>query len=193
MWSTADSIQALADHQVTVQPYADIHNCCNCLMSTMAVVASPLQDLYKVFKKGFHHKQMVLKDAEKEGMQMVVPWMSWVRMEVFYGCEKGWVPKGALDKYNIIPQLFQKRKKEVGIFIPLEVLAWVVTACWVLRFRLTYFWRNANISSIFYFPKSTSINAKYSSLWGTLKIMLFTKYLIKWIGIISWNFGIGLI
>ena len=94
---------------------------------------------------------------------------------------------GALDKYNIIPQLFPKK---VGIFIPLEVLAWVMTACWVLRSRLTYFWRNMNISSIFYFSKSTSINTQYSSLWDTLKMMLFTKYLIKWkrIGRISWKF-----
>ena len=31
--------------------------------------------------------------------------------------------KGALDKYNIIPQLFPKK---VGIFIPLEMLAWIM-------------------------------------------------------------------
>ena len=95
--------------------------------------------------------------------------------------------KGALDKFNIIPQLFSKK---VGIFIPLEVLAWVMTACRVLCSRLTYFWRYMNISSIFYFSKSTSINTQYSSLWDTLKMMLFTKYLIKWKRIrrISWNF-----
>ena len=34
--------------------------------------------------------------------------------------------KGALDKYNIIPQLSSNK---VGIFIPLDVLAWVMTAC----------------------------------------------------------------
>ena len=61
--------------------------------------------------------------------------------------------KGALDKFNIIPQLFPKK---VGIFIPLEVLAWVKTACWVLHSRLNYFWRNMNISRIFYFSKSES-------------------------------------
>ena len=33
--------------------------------------------------------------------------------------------KGALDKCKIIPKLFQKK---VEIFIPLEVLAWVMTA-----------------------------------------------------------------
>ena len=78
---------------------------------------------------------------------------------------------GALGKFNIIPNFFSKK---VGIFIPLEVLAWVKTACRVLRSRLTYFWRNMNISSIFYFSKSTSINTQYSSLWDTLKLMLFT-------------------
>ena len=95
--------------------------------------------------------------------------------------------KGALDKFNIIPNFFPKK---VGIFIPLEVLAWVKTTCQVLRSRLTYSWRNMNICSIFYFSKSTSINTQYSSLLGTLKMMLFTKYLIKWkrSGRISWNF-----
>ena len=34
--------------------------------------------------------------------------------------------KGALDKYNIIPNLFPKK---VGISSPLEVLAWIMTAC----------------------------------------------------------------
>ena len=80
--------------------------------------------------------------------------------------------------------------KKVGIFIPSEVLAWVMTACRVLRSRLTYFWRYMNISCIFYLSKSTSINTQYSSLWDTLKMLLFTKYLIKWKRIvrISWNF-----
>ena len=80
--------------------------------------------------------------------------------------------------------------KKVGIFMSLEVLAWVMTAYWVLHSRLTYFWRNLNISSIFYFSKTTSINTIYSSLWDTLKMMLFTKYLIKGkhTGRISWKF-----
>ena len=76
-----------------------------------------------------------------------------------------------------LSQLFPKK---VEIFITLEVLVWVMTACWVLHSRLIYFWRNMNISSIFYFSKSTSINTQYSSLWDTLEMMLFTKYLIKW-------------
>ena len=41
-------------------------------------------------------------------------------------CEFVFMPKGTLDKYNIIPQLFSIK---VGIFIPLNVLAWLMTAC----------------------------------------------------------------
>ena len=95
--------------------------------------------------------------------------------------------QGALDRFNIIPQLFPKK---LGFFLPLEVLACVMTACQVLRSRLTHFWRYMNISSIFSFSKSTSINTQYSSLRDTLQMMLFTKYLIKWkcVGRISWNF-----
>ena len=95
--------------------------------------------------------------------------------------------KGHWASSIFIPNFFPKK---VGIFISLEVLAWEKTACQVLHSRLTYFWRNMDISSIFYFSKSTSINTQYSSLWGTLGMMLFTKYLIKWkrIGKISWNF-----
>ena len=92
-----------------------------------------------------------------------------------------------MDKCNIIPQLFPKK---VGIFVPLEALAWVMTAYRVSCSRLTYFWRHMNISTIFYFSKSTSINTQYSSLLNTLEMMPFTKYLIKWkrIGRISWKF-----
>ena len=72
--------------------------------------------------------------------------------------------KRALDKYNIILQLSPKKDE---IFILLEVLACVMTACWILHSSLIYFWRNMHISSIFYFSKSTSINTQYSSLWDT--------------------------
>ena len=81
------------------------------------------------------------------------------------------IKRAYVDKYNIILQLSPKR---VEIFILLEVLAWVMTACWILHSSLIYFWRNMHISSIFYFSKSTSINTQYSSLWDTLKMMLFS-------------------
>ena len=95
--------------------------------------------------------------------------------------------KGNWASITSSPDFFLKK---VGVFVPLEVLACVMTACWVLHSGLTYFWRNMNISSIFYLSKSTSINTQHCSLWVTLKMMLFTKYLIKGkrIGRISWKF-----
>ena len=122
------------------------------------------------FPRGGLQRSLVMDVGEKS---LPVVWDPNLHFYIFI--------KGALDKFNIIPQLFP---------IPLKVLAWEMTACRVLRSRLTYFWRYMNISSIFYFSKSTSINTQYSSLWDTLKMMLFTKYLIKWkhIGRISRNF-----
>ena len=71
----------------------------------------------------------------------------WSETMCSYGLKHLHIIKEALDKFNIIPNFFLKK---VGIFIPLEVLAWSVkTACQVLRSRLTYFWRNMNISGIF--------------------------------------------
>ena len=78
-----------------------------------------------------------------------------------YQCMITWMCfwfKGAfMDKCNIIPQFFQKK---VGILVPLKVLAWVMTTCWVSCSWLSYLWRNMNISSIFFFSKSTSINTQ---------------------------------
>ena len=62
--------------------------------------------------------------------------------------------KGSFDKYNIIPLTLSRK---VEIVMQSEVLALVMTACWLLFSSSTYFWRNVNISSIFYL-KSTSIN-----------------------------------
>ena len=95
--------------------------------------------------------------------------------------------KGHWTSITSCPNFFQKR---LGFLYRLEVLAWVMTTCWVLRSRLIYFQKNVNISCFFYFSKLTLINTQYSSLWGTLKMMLYTKYLIKWkrIARISWKF-----
>ena len=132
---------------------------------------------------------------EKLAILLLAPRLRDKKMEILilspiqmnYPISRKRVFEGALDKYNIIPKLFQKK---VGIFIPSEVLAWVVTACCVLHSRLTYFWKNMNISSIFYFSKSTSTNTQCRSQWDTLKMMLFTKYPVKGKRIvrINWKF-----
>ena len=99
--------------------------------------------------------------------------------------------KRALDKYNIIPNFFKEKERERASFKPLEVLALVMTACWFFSSSLTYFWRNSNSSSTFYFSKLTTIDTQYSGLWDTLEMMLFTIYCIKWkcIDRNSWKVG----
>ena len=69
---------------------------------------------------------------------------------------------GVLDKYNIIPRFFSK--KSWDFYSIREVLALLMTTCWFLPANLTYFWRNINTSSIFYFSKSTSINTTQWSM-----------------------------
>ena len=86
--------------------------------------------------------------------------------------------KGALGKYNIIPQLFPKK------------LECCYRACWYLDSnlsKLTYFQRNMNISSFFILFKSklqqNTIHRPLNFLW-----LLLTKDHIQWcIGRISWK------
>ena len=74
----------------------------------------------------------------------------------------------------------------------LEVLAWVMTACWVLCSTFTS--KEICIFLAFSIFRGRHFN-KYA-IWdtmghyGTLQMMLFTTYLIKWkcIGKISWKF-----
>ena len=52
--------------------------------------------------------------------------------------------------------------------VPLEVYTLVMIACWFLPSNLTSFWRNMSISSIFYPPKSTSMNTQQSGILDNL-------------------------
>ena len=94
--------------------------------------------------------------------------------------------KGALNKNNTIPDFFFQKSWD---FYTIRSVGMAMTACWFLPSSSTYYWRNVNISSMFYFSKSTLINTKHSGIWYTLGMKLFTKYLIKWIciGRISWK------
>ena len=78
--------------------------------------------------------------------------------------------KGPLDKFNIIPQLFPPKSWDFYTIRSVDM-----GNDWVLHSRLTNFWRNMNISSIFYFSKSTPrVNFNkytiqwpiYGTLWG---------------------------
>ena len=75
--------------------------------------------------------------------------------------------KGALNMYRISSPTFFFQKS--WDFVPLEVLAWVMTGYWVLCSILAYFWRNMNsYFNFFYFSKSTSINTLKTAAYGTL-------------------------
>ena len=69
--------------------------------------------------------------------------------------------KRALDKYNIILQLSPKR---VEIFVLSEVLACVMTACWILHSSLIYFWRNMHISEKVYFKSQILVRENWTIL-----------------------------
>ena len=108
--------------------------------------------------------------AQRPCTQMQSIYQVWGNLKHFFRCLSDKILpvfkvtlKGHWTRIKSSPNFFQKK---VGIFVPLEVLAWVMIACWVSCFRLTYFCRNMNISSIFYFLKSTSINTvAYGTLW----------------------------
>ena len=59
--------------------------------------------------------------------------------------------------------------------ISLEVLTFLMTACWILHSGVIYLWRNVNISSIFHYSKSASVNTQHSSLWDTIGLILLTN------------------
>ena len=75
---------------------------------------------------------------------------------------------GILKSYRGIGQV---QHHLIGIFISLEVSAWVNQGNDCVPFQIDLFLKNINIS------KSTSVNTQHSSLWDTLKIMLITKHM----------------
>ena len=103
--------------------------------------------------------------------------------------------QGALDKYNNIPIFFPEK---VTIFLPLELNVGMGND-YMLSFT---FWIDLLLKKYEYclhflfFKVEFNINTQYISLWDTLRMMLFTKYFMKWkcISRISWkSFVIGLI
>ncbi|XP_078589088.1 uncharacterized protein KIAA0825 homolog isoform X2 [Branchiostoma floridae x Branchiostoma japonicum] len=76
LWSVCDSLHCLLDTtNPPSHPVTSIHNHCTTLMAALTVVSSPLADLYKAFKKGFHHKK---KKRGEEGEIMGRQNMQWL-------------------------------------------------------------------------------------------------------------------
>ncbi|XP_072166974.1 uncharacterized protein KIAA0825-like [Diadema setosum] len=99
-----------------------IHNSATCLLAALGVVSSPLQDLYKVFKKGFQRKASASvqrgvssgregKDGNGNGNGNGLSdqrlWLAWIRPGLFDQLEQGW---------NLLPD-------KIASFILLKLLA----------------------------------------------------------------------
>lgn len=74
----------------------NIHNSASCLLGALAVVSSPLSDLYKVYKKGYQKKGVAHRgtvDQEGAGAGPVVCeqrlWLAWIRPALFEQLEQG--------------------------------------------------------------------------------------------------------
>lgn len=74
----------------------NIHNSASCLLGALAVVSSPLSDLYKVYKKGYQKKGVAHRgtvDQEGAGAGPVACeqrlWLAWIRPALFEQLEQG--------------------------------------------------------------------------------------------------------
>ena len=130
---------------------------------------------YLLMLRFFSNRHLWIRVRENicfvETLINIIDWiMNWYTVFIFFLL----LFKGALDKYDFIPLTFSKKKKK--IFIPLQVLAIIMTAYWFLPSSLTYFWRNVDILQHFLFSK---VNFdKYTTpcgVWNTLAMISFTK------------------
>ncbi|XP_041465587.1 uncharacterized protein KIAA0825-like [Lytechinus variegatus] len=121
LWSACSTPQQLVSPQslLSSTPHyplnsslLNIHNSASCLLGALAVVTSPLSDLYKIYKKGYQKKSVTHRSTvDKEGAgsmdcdQRV--WLAWIRPALFEQLEQGW---------NFLPD-------KIASFILLKLLA----------------------------------------------------------------------
>ncbi|KAH3834366.1 uncharacterized protein KIAA0825-like isoform X2 [Dreissena polymorpha] len=72
------SISRVIDPGHTQGPHYSIHNLCTALLSAMAVIAAPLDVLYKVNKKGYRYRQK-RKSISQADRGFNSYWLSWVQ------------------------------------------------------------------------------------------------------------------
>ncbi|KAJ8028852.1 hypothetical protein HOLleu_28094 [Holothuria leucospilota] len=80
LFSSVDTIQKVLPFSLSVQahPASHIHSPCTNLLGPLAVVSSPLADLYKIFKKGYSQRQRFREDKETDPS-----WLGWIWPDLF--------------------------------------------------------------------------------------------------------------
>ncbi|XP_071794949.1 uncharacterized protein KIAA0825-like [Asterias amurensis] len=104
IWYICPSPGPLLDPLSARHPIAPIHNSCTCLLSALAVVASPLEDLYRTFRKGFSQRRSrsgiertISEQEAVEGSSGLLSlamtssreWLRWIYPGLFRGLHKG--------------------------------------------------------------------------------------------------------
>eukprot|EP00058_Branchiostoma_floridae_P020941 XP_002606431.1 hypothetical protein BRAFLDRAFT_67683 [Branchiostoma floridae] len=84
LWSVCDSLHCLLDTtNPPSHPVTSIHNHCTTLMAALTVVSSPLADIYKVFKKGFHHKKKKKGEETESAGRQNTQWLHFLYPGLF--------------------------------------------------------------------------------------------------------------
>ncbi|KAL4228091.1 hypothetical protein ACF0H5_013526 [Mactra antiquata] len=76
LYPCSNSISKCLDVSHNQIPHYSIHNLCIALLSTLTVIASPLDLLYKVNKKGFRYRQKRKSTTERGNN---CDWLSWIQ------------------------------------------------------------------------------------------------------------------
>ncbi|XP_023933261.1 uncharacterized protein KIAA0825-like [Lingula anatina] len=82
---SCDSVSKLVDICPVYQNLWSIHNHCSTLLSTLAIVTSPLDILYKIFKRGLHGKRKKSEARASSSLPQGHPcqWLGWIHPGVF--------------------------------------------------------------------------------------------------------------
>ncbi|KAK3600467.1 hypothetical protein CHS0354_013026 [Potamilus streckersoni] len=88
LYPASSSISEYIDVSHSQQPHHSIHNLCSTLLAAMAVVASPIDALYKVHKKGYQYKRSKELENSQEMLAITTThvsntqWLSWIQRTV---------------------------------------------------------------------------------------------------------------
>ncbi|XP_048250492.1 uncharacterized protein KIAA0825-like [Haliotis rufescens] len=89
---TSSSVSHILDPGHTDQPAYTIHNLCSTIFSALAIVSSPLEILYRVYKKGYGRR----RDSHEEfSLHLATSytgsnthWLHWIRPELYHTNQK---------------------------------------------------------------------------------------------------------